>query len=405
VWLIDGLGWFFRDSHFFWGFDMWHRIRIGRTAWGGRGWWGALGWAVAALPLGAVADQPGPPDQGWQWRDVDKDGNAAPIEVQIDYPDDSDKTGSPAAHYVAINHALTLSASATDIDSYCRPEADGGDNTWYDYQDDVTSGDLAADHHLWWTVTSGDGEFPETSKYGTAGTYHAPVYKAGQDLRDVRVRAAADDYQRNGDELGSVNDDGEVSDPFDLKVWQITVDVQQDGFTDPDSDATPAPIQWGGTDLGWVIPGTPAGAEGYFGNTQITGTIPAGPGVLSGFSWDHRVIGTAKGRYQGTWYTIYDAPDWRDDTPHPVYTDVDPRHPDSTGPDKRKLFMNDSPGFTANASNDNLIAIGWDRMEIDYEFKAFVAWNGTKVSNEKRYVVKFGVEEVNQHWSPLHHQP
>jgi hypothetical protein len=348
---------------------------------------------------------PGPASEGYDWRTQDAAGNVAPISISITSPGDGDKTGNPAAHYVPINHDFTLTATAADCDSYRLPVSEGGNGQWYDYSDDVTSGNTLADHHMWWMVTSGDGSFPETSRYGATGTYVAPEYSAGSNLRDVTVQARAQDYQRNGDNLGDDGDAQANSNNFALKVWQVTVTVSQAGTKSTNNDATTAPTDHGGTDLGWVVPGTPAGAEGYYGNTEIEGSIPAGPGVVTGYSWQSFKKDGAKYKSGGTWHDITNDADWTADHPYATYQDQDSRHPNTTGTDVREVFMLDAPGFNAGATNDYGISSGWTDFVFDYQFKSQVMYGGKRISNECIWEVDFTLDVVAGKWHVVSHTP
>lgn len=360
---------------------------------------------IMGLVNPSLAADPGSEDPDNAWRTKDKDGNAAPIAVSITAPTAAARTGSPLAHYVPINHTFALTASASDTDSYCKPTDKGGDGQWYNYGDDVTSGTDAADHHLWWTVTSGDGSFPEVSRYGVSGTYVAPDYHAGSALRTAKVQARAQDYQRTGDNLGDDADSQGNSAEFTLKVWQVTVTVHQNGQKSANNDATTAPATHGGADLGWVVPGAPAGAEGYHGNTEVKGTIPAGPGVTTGYAWINEKKGFTRIKVNGgAWNKIADHPAWTDDSPYAMYQDQDSRH---GGNDVREIFMVDAPGFIAGATNDNRIGApdNWTDLERDMDYKSHVNLGGTRVSNEAVWPVDMVLDVVGGKWHVVSHTP
>lgn len=110
-----------------------------------------------------------------------------PISVTVTAPDDD--------FWVWINSTLNVTASASDIDRY---RCDEYSYEWYSYSDEVSSGETAQDHHIWWTCS--EGSF--TDEYGPSATYLAPDYVAGNDDRDVTITAHADDFNRGTDVLG-----------------------------------------------------------------------------------------------------------------------------------------------------------------------------------------------------------
>lgn len=356
---------------------------------------------VAFCSTAYAADPPGPSSDGYEWRTGDKDGNSAPIEVNIWHPSDAEKSGNPPAHYTPINQIVDMFASASDTDSYCLPADEGGDGIWYNYSDDVRSGFSAADHHLLWTISSGGGEFVDSNRYGFLASYRAPDYSHGNNLRTVRVKVEADDYQRAGDNLGDPNDSGK-DDSIELKIWQVTVSFRQSGTNSPNNNVQ-APIHTGGANLGWVTPGTPPGNTGYNGNTEIKGTIPAGPGVVTGYYWVNEKKGFTRRKVNGgDWVNVLGSTVWTGDSPHHLFQDRDSRH---GGVDVREIFMVDSPGFEAGASNDFGIDQGWTDVERDMNFRAHVKLGDTRISNKQVWPVKMVLEVANGKWSVISHTP
>jgi hypothetical protein len=353
----------------------------------------------------------GPSDADNVWRTQDKDGNESPIEVDITSPADADKTGNPAAHYVPINHTLDLECEAEDIDSYCKPVSKGGDGIWYDYSDDVTSGTTIADAHMWWYISSGDGEFIYESgppivnhKYGTTGTYTAPDYSAGNDLRDVTLGVIATDMQLGGDTLGA--DDLAENDTIAVKVWQVTVTASQAGTMSGNNDVAKS-YSYGDPKLGMVTPGEvtdPVGHPttqviGYFGNTEMKGTIPAGPGVTATYVWKNQKTGYSKYEDGGGWHDITNyGTTWYDDNPGTSFQDQDSTH---GGTDVREVFMMDGPGFLANTTNDSHIAApdSWTKYDHQKSFRSHVTYGGKRVSNLVTWDVKFKLKVVGGKWA------
>jgi len=299
---------------------------------------------------------------------------------------------SPANNtYVPINHTQVLTASASDPDCY------RVGTTWYDYSDDVTSGETWEDYHMDWGAA--EGYF--TEMYGTSATYLAPDYSAGYNVRDVYVCVQADDYNRGTDTFGA-NDPGDAAE-MHLKVWQVTVTVSQVHSQSPNNDADDLLTIWGGTTHGWIIPGTPAGATGYHGNTEITGSIPEGPGVTTGYTWAHFRKGIGKYQDGGGWHDLDNTPNWVADGPYGYY-DVDSRHPNGVT-DVRQIFMQDPPGATVGASNDDGIAAGWTDLSFQYDFKSRVMYGGIRISNEPEWETKFVLDVVEGHWHVVSHTP
>ena len=298
---------------------------------------------------------------------------------------------SPANNtYVPINHTQVLTASASDPDCY------RVGTTWYDYSDDVTSGETSADYHLDWGAMEGT----LTDMYGPSATYLAPEYSAGYNVRDVLVVVQVGDYNRGADTFGAddVGDGAEIH----LKVWQVTLTVSQTGTASTNYDGTAMPSTWGGATLGWIVPGTPAGAITYAGNTQIKGSIPEGPGVMTGYQWYQSWKGVQRHKESGgSWIDDEAAADWASDfDPSYSYLDADSRHPNSTGDDAREIFAMDAPWFNAGADNDNHIAApdNWTDCSYDVDFKTKVKHNGIPISNEVEWEVVFTLDAQGGKW-------
>jgi len=335
---------------------------------------GLLVFSLFVFPGLALTDDPGP-DQAEEW--------ASPGGIQVNVL-------SPANNsYVTINSETTLTGEAHDPDCY------RVGTEWYACDDDVTSGDASSDYHMWWVKHSGDGTLTDT--YGTSATYSAPDYSAGNNVRDVVIRLHADDFNRGTDTYGYDDDYNPETDyaVVTLKVWQVVVTVSQAGNSSANYDGTDAPATHGGTDLGWVIPGTPAGATGYHGNTQITGTIPAGVPTMTGFTWRSQDTGVARRKVSGgAWGDLINHANWTDDNPGAIYQDQDSRHPNTTGPNVREIFMVDAPGFTAGATNDAKIAApdNWTDVNFNFDFRSWVELGGVRVSNQPVWEVEFTLD-------------
>ncbi len=198
------------------------------------------------------------------------------ISVSITSHTYENRSGDPLGHYVLVGDTITMTATASDPDKYsCSVEA-GGDGVWYDYDDDVTSGNNATDHHMKWEDPTNDGEF--TDPYGTTATFEARGYDgSANDVCTDTVTVTAYDYDRASDDEGvSDNDDGSAAATVDLKIWQIT--VTKNAAHDNDCVFPVAvPAIWGGHNLGWCVPNNPVGCTRNNWNCEFTGTIPAGP--------------------------------------------------------------------------------------------------------------------------------
>ena len=325
----------------------------------------------------ATAEDPGPEDAE-QWVEGD------PITVSITAPANNT--------YLPINHSQSLTATATDPDCY------RVGTTWYPYWDEVEDGEEEADHHMWWTADIGEC----TEEYGTTGVYEAPGYSEGNNVRDATITAHADDFNRGEDTEGA-NDTPAATASITLKVWQITLTVAQTGTTSTNYDGEAVPAWLGGTDLGWVIPGTPAGSLAYAGNTQVKGSIPAGPNVTTGYQWYQVKKGITRYKKGGTWNYALNSPTvWvADIDPAYDYLDADSRHPNGAeGTDVREIFLLDAPFWVAGALNNNKIAApdSWTDIEYDVDFKPKVNLNGIIISNEPIYEVIFTLDVNGGTW-------
>lgn len=300
-----------------------------------------------------------------------------PISVSITAPADNT--------YVPINHTQSLTATASDTDCY------RVGTTWYDYSDDVTSGNSPTDYHMSWTAST--GSFTDT--YGTSATYQAPDYSAGNNVRDVTVSAHADDINRGADTYGY----GETAQQHNvtLKVWQVTVTASQAGTKSGNDDADNLPAYCGGTTHGWIIHGTPAGSKGYYGNTEIMGSIPEGPDVTTGYTWSSYYKGVVKYKSDETWHDLMNHDDWTPDGPYDYY-DLDSRHPNATGTDVRQIFMQDAPGFKTEAGNDYGIGKGWTDLSWQFDYKSEAKYGFICISNEILWEVKYVLDVVAGKW-------
>ena len=187
-------------------------------------------------------------------------------------------------------------------------------------------------------------------------------------------------------------------------MWQVTVTASQTGTKSANNDAADPPAYRGGTTHGWIIPGTPAGATGYYGNTEIMGSVPEGPGVTTGYTWQNLDKGVYEHQAGGVWTDDINHADWTADGPVGYY-DVDSRHPNSTETDVRQIFMQDAPGVLVGASNDACIAAGWTDISFQFDFKSKVMYGGIRISNEPRWATKFVLDVVGGQWHVVSHTP
>ena len=301
---------------------------------------------------------------------------------------------------ILVGHTLTLYLNAMDRDRL----KDNG--VWRDYYDDVTSGDNAEDYHVMWTASEGkfvlaDGS-EVTTAYGTDVTYLAPDYAEGQDSRNVTITATVDDFNRGDDVLGF--DDQALQLQKQVKVAQVAVTVKQQGDLSDQYDGPDLPDETGGTKLGLVRHGTPAGCTWYAGNTELMGTVGAG-GDQTGYRWVNKV--KAKWEYEqnddNDWgIDGRNDPDWVDDFDLAYqWTDTDTRSPDGPeGAETHKIFAFDSPGWNAGLDNKRNIApnANWTGVRQDYRFECWVEHDGKKVSNVKPWRVQFELGVENGVW-------
>ena len=338
---------------------------------------------VGAGPL--LAADPGPGNAN-EW------DTYTAISVDITSHVDGNRTGSPLAHYVLVGETVTLTASAADADKYRCTVGAGGDGVWYDYADDVTSGNLAADYHMKW-FTTGNGSY--TDRYGTTASYGAGPYTVGDNVRSVTITVEADDFDRNGDtDNTSDNDEAKDSHTVVLKVWQLAVEENQANDNDC---ALVTPVTNGGSNPGdWCVPNTPAGCTTYTWNQEMKGTIPAGPSTAGiTFTW----LQKRKGTYTGVQNTVTKNiltpiadgnPDvWAnelDDSPYPEWQ--------QTTPVNRKIFFVDTPGFRAGAANNAAIANGWTERDRQRDYRCYVEVGGRVVSNKMEWLPYWKINVV-----------
>lgn len=303
---------------------------------------------------------------------------------------------SPATNtYLPINHTKSLTATASDVDCYRVEE------TWYSYSDDVTSGNAPSDYHIFWTASVG-GFYDEC---GTSASYYAPDYSAGNNVRNATITATAYDFNRSPDTYGYA--DGSDSDQITLKVWQVTVTKKQTGSRSTNNDCSGTlPTLLGGNTLGWVSHGTPTGCTGYYGKTELKGTIPSDVPTVSGFAWIQDTKGVIRFKTLASipnWVTPYfqDTSTWADDSPFAIWQDGDSRHPNTTGTDVNEIFMLDAPGFDAWASNNANIAapVNGRALNYDLDFRSYVKLGGVRVSNQMEWDVAFTVVENSGVWA------
>ena len=358
--------------------------------------YGLLGLACVSVLITSAVLLAGDPPEGADW------GDLGPITVTIELP--------PANSYIPINHSIALVATATDMDCWRANEEDD----WHPYDDDVTSGTTKEDHHMWWTAS--DGRIPEMYSYGITATYKAPGYSIirqllGEGVSDVTVTAHAVDFNRGAGEKNKDPTTGFPDEPgaasITLKVWQVMLSRQQRGIASTNYSGTTFPASHGGTQLGWVIPGKPPGAEGYYGNTQIAGFIPEGPRVLDGYQWYQEVDGLAKyWPTDGPWAPLLEKKKGYIDFDHATpelepneFADSDVQ--DKDGKDVYQIFSLDAPGWKAGANNNKNIAdLNWEEFDYDFAFKTYVQLYKVKapVSNAIYWKVKFTLKAVDGEW-------
>ncbi|MBN2589480.1 MAG: hypothetical protein JXA96_06440 [Sedimentisphaerales bacterium] len=313
-------------------------------------------------------------------------------EIEVDIHNSS---GS----YLAINDTLAVSASAEDCDLYRVGE------NWYDYWDDVDSGGTEEYYHIWWTTTLGSF----IDMYGAYGIYQAPDCGRGFAIvQNITITAHADDCDE-GDEYptdAGYQESVDGTDSISVYVWQMFVGAHMAEGPLPNNNAPAMLASLGGTALGWVIPGTPTGTTGYYGNTELYGMIPNEITITNGYNWYQYKKGIY--RYKTTssnpnWVISENSPSYTlDFGPDYLYIDDDPRSPNETGSNTHMIFALDTPGFNAGASNNNYIPP--DIYEdYDFDLKCWIEYNGVRASNENIWQVDFELERVSGYWSEVFH--
>lgn len=342
--------------------------------------------AVVLVALGsaeAFADPP--PEQVEEWSKF--------WDIRVDI------TAPPNDTYVPINSPVGLTADVSDLD--CGRVGD----FWYLYNDDVTSGETAQDHHIVWSATTGTF----TDEYGTVGRYLAPDFSPGPSVRNVTITATADD---GGDAWGV--DETAQSDSVTIKVWQVTVTVLQTGDASITNYDGPLETYLGGAHLGWVVPNSPAGSLCYDGNTLLMGSIPAAVPYRADYVWrndkkglkQYMTVTSSPG-----WIVQYNSATWQDDwaTTGRPGSDGDPKHPNGTGTDVKEIFGHDAPGLQVGAANNWGIPAGWITCERNMEYEGYVELSGYTVSNRAPWSVEFTIEATTPWtgtWTPVgNHTP
>jgi hypothetical protein len=257
---------------------------------------------------------------------------------------------------------------------------------------------------MWWSAS--EGTFIDM--YGVDAIYQAPDYVVGPDVRDVTFYANAADYNRGNDHYGFANAaaTGPATASKPGKVWQVTLTPQQQGNTSQNYDGTPVPAWTGGTTLGWICHGTPAGCVTYGANTQIIGTVGVGPGIpQTGFQWFQDLKGISRHKEGGAWIMppdLFQGPGWGADWgPGYTFLDSDTRHPNGQGgTDVHEIFAMDAPGFVAGATNNVNIPPDTE-LEYHMQFKPYVELGGVRVSNEPVYKSDFTVTVVGGVWTAV----
>jgi len=341
----------------------------------------ALLFLAGAGPI-AWAAQPGPEDAD-EWKDD------TPQQVSILTPDS----------YLPINHEQALLAAAGDWDCYRVGE------TWYSYSDDVTSGETETDWHIVWMLAGGsDGEIVDP--YGVGGQYLAPDYESGEDMREIVIMAACEDYNRGDDTFGW-NDTNAGTAELLLKVWQVRMEVDQDGSVHDYYDGPSMPDKYGAGDLGWVEFDDPEDCEHYGANTQIRGTIPEEAGETEGYQWMQQKRGTSRVWKSGAsdWTYLQNLPTWVMDGDPADYDYIDPdsKSPNGTGTPRWLIFFRDCPGQEAGPNNDRGIGppSNYIILERDMHYRTWVNLDGVtgkRVSNYAEWRLKFQTIEDNGKW-------
>ena len=161
----------------------------------------------------------------------------------------------------------------------------------------------------------------------------------------------------------------------------------------------------GGTTLGWLEHGTPANCEGYYGATELKGTIPAGVAVSTSYTWKQNDKGFARYKDGTGWHYHFNDVNWTDDSPLAGWCDVDPRHQNGEGgTNVREIFMEDAPGWPAlriNQNNDAHIGApdNWTDQEYDADFETWVVLNGYRISNTHSWEVIWTLDVQGGKWN------
>lgn len=312
------------------------------------------------------------PEDAEEWK------NNGDITVTVTSPADNT--------YRSINSgSLNLAASASDSDCYRVA------TTWYPYSDEVNSGDDASSYHIWWTK-SGDGDLPDM--YGGSGSYTAPGYSSGNNLRTVTISAHADDFNRSGDTYGY--GDTAKQKNRTVKIWQVALSEMRTGDESSNFNGTSFDAASGGKKLGQLSWGDTVNVKStgttgicnLFGDgVQIKGVVSTDSNIpTSTFYWYQQMKGITKHSIDGsTWVTPYDENDanYVDDSVQPwdgnVDNDRDTRNTEAGGnPDVDEIFLRDPPGFNAGTDNKNT---NWLMLYRDKTYKTHVKYGGNIVSN------------------------
>lgn len=310
---------------------------------------------------------------------------------------------------IQINAPLSLSLNAYDNDMRFNGMF------WALYADDVTSGETASDYHIIWSASAGT----MTDPYGTTAQFIAPDFAAGQGVREINIQAVVDDVNRGADV--DAFDDPALNAAEPVNVFQITLTLDQGGAPgapptsiSPNYSGPPIPASGGGGQLGWIEPGNPGGSDGYYGSTQIKGTIPI-PGRESGWTWSQDKKGTRTHTVTppgGASTVVVDenfatwVPDIRPGDGY-QWQDTDARHPNATGPDTREIFLWDAPGVRVGVGNNAGIGPpnNWTDINFDIDYKVWVNGPDGRISNELVYEVFFDLDEGTGTWVPAAHRP
>jgi len=323
----------------------------------------------------------------YQW------GQVGEIDVDLYGPEDGT--------YVPINTSKYLGALASDEDCYRYREVGTSQwSEWYTYWDVVQYGNTSSDYHMWWEAE--DGEFEDM--YGSQALWTAPDY-SGSGIRNVTVTVHADDFNRGTDTFGY--NDGSRSDSINLKVWEVEVSARQSGTKSSNNDVTDDP-SYGDPNLGWIVPDPTGPEDGYYGNTELKGSIPEGVPYIPYYSYDwyngmkgikrHKDVASSP-----DWVTPYDYNEttYEYDSWESASCDGDPKSPDDVGSYVREIFAMDSPGIFAGTTNDNAIAAPYNYRAInfDMDYQTYVKYGGIRVSNYCEWEVELNIVESSGKWS------